>query len=47
MQKSTLQELIAFCESKKLTEIAIGLKSELKTLKKPSSANAKSSTSGS
>jgi len=41
MQQGTLEELIAFCEQKKLTEIVTGLKQELKTMKKPASGNAK------
>ena len=36
MQAATLQELINFCESKKLGEIAGGLKQELKQMRKPS-----------
>ena len=42
MQTATLQELINFCESKKLGELAGGLKQELKTMRK-SSATLKSS----
>ena len=36
MQTATLQELINFCESKKLGELAGGLKQELKTMRKSS-----------
>ena len=41
MQQQTLQELIAFCEERKLGDLATGLKSELKTFRKSSSATFK------
>ena len=34
MQQGTLEELIAFCEQRKLTEIVSGLKQELKSTRK-------------
>ena len=44
MQTGTLQELINFCESRKLGELATGLKQELKTLKKSGSTSLKGAT---
>ena len=41
MQTQALQELIAFCEERKLGDIATGLKQELKTIRKSSSATLK------
>jgi hypothetical protein len=35
MQQGTLEELIAFCEQRKLTELVAGLRQELKTNRKP------------
>ena len=37
----TLQELIQFCEERKLGDLAAGLKNELKTVRKSSSATLK------
>ena len=43
-----MQELIAFCEERKLGDLAVGLKQELKTVRKSSSATFKPlTTSGS
>ena len=41
MQTQQLQELIAFCEERKLGDLATGLKQELKTVRKSSSATLK------
>ena len=41
MQTQQLQELIAFCEERKLGDLATGLKQELKTVRKSSSATFK------
>ena len=41
MQTGTLQELIHFCESRKLGELATGLKQELRLIRKSSSATLK------
>lgn len=41
MQMQTLQELIQFCEERKLSDLASGLKQELKTVRKSSSATLK------
>ena len=41
MQTQTLQELIQFCEDRKLGDLATGLKQELKTVRKSSSATLK------
>ena len=41
MQTQTLQELIQFCEERKLSDLVQGLKQELKTVRKSSSATFK------
>ena len=44
MQTGTLQELINFCESRKLGDLATGLKQELRQMRKSGSASLKGSS---
>ena len=39
MNKQTLEELIKFCETKNLTDVAAGLKKDLKAMSQPASSN--------